>query len=326
MKARSLLANPSLAAIMGLLSGMGVSLSLSSAAHAPSVLAQANLASGVMPQAGSVAQATLASVESLSLSAADQQVFQQVMPGAIAQRQSGRSLGQILQTLAEQFLGAPYVAGLLDQSTSEKLVLSLQDFDCVLFVESILGLAKTAMAADPTPQTFAQQVQNLRYRHGEVNGYCSRLHYFSDWIVDNQRKGLVMDLSAQLGSIPLNKTLNFMSSHRQSYPQLMASDRDYQCIVETESKLNQETLYYIPTEQIAGIYSQLQPGDIVAIATAVPGLDVTHTGLVYPMPDGNIGLIHAAPNRGVIIAGDLQSYVSRVEEAIGIMVARPLDN
>jgi hypothetical protein len=67
----------------------------------------------------------------------------------------------------------------------------------------------------------------------------------------------------------------------------------------------------------------LKPGDIVAIATDLPGLDVTHTGFVYRNPDGSVGLIHAAPGSGVKISRDLQTYTERVEHAIGILVARP---
>jgi len=92
-----------------------------------------------------------------------------------------------------------------------------------------------------------------------------------------------------------------------------------------ETDLAKSTVNYLPKNQIKSVYSQLKPGDIVAVATDVKGLDVTHTGLVYRNADGNIGLIHASPAGEVTVAYDLHRYISRVESAIGIVVARPID-
>lgn len=229
---------------------------------------------------------------------------------------------QLLQTLAAKFEGAAYQGGLLDQSPKEELVLSLSQFDCVLFVETVLAIARTLTVEEPSPQAFRDAVQAQRYRQGHMQGYCSRLHYFSDWIADNQRRGLVENITPALGGIPLNKQLNFMSHHRQSYPQLQ-SKANFQCIQAVETRLQSLPLHYIPQDQIRGIEASLQPGDIIAVATAVPGLDVTHTGLVYQMSDQARGLIHASPGGSVRIAPDLATYVANVDQSIGIIVARP---
>jgi hypothetical protein len=259
--------------------------------------------------------ATPIAIAPTRLSAADTALFQNITQ-SIAPQPSG----DLMQSIAQTFLGAPYTAGLLDRTPQETLVTNLQEFDCVLFVETVLALARSIAATDRTPQTFTRHVEEQRYRQGQMDGYCSRLHYFSDWIIDNQSKGIVTDLTPQLGGISLNKSIDFMSTHRSSYPQL-ADESNYQCIVNREDTLNQQTIYYIPTDRITEIYPDLQAGDIIAIATAVPGLDVTHTGLVYKTAE-QTGLIHAAPG-GVRTSTDLQSYVAQVEEAIGIMVARP---
>jgi hypothetical protein len=115
-----------------------------------------------------------------------------------------------------------------------------------------------------------------------------------------------------------------MSTHRQHYPQL-TNDKTYKSIRQREAKLDGVTVDYIPTYEIHRVYAKLQAGDIVAIATNIPGLDVTHTGLVYRYRDGSIGFIHASPVGEVTIAHDLETYVGRVENAIGIIVARPID-
>lgn len=255
------------------------------------------------------------------LSSSDQKIFDRLMRQAIERNWSARSLGDSIQSIADYFLGAPYAEHLLDQTPRETLFVSLKEFDCVLFIETVLAMARGIAQQDYSDTTFTRHIQEQRYANGEMNGYCSRLHYFSQWIADNQRRGIVEDRTRLLGGIPLNKPLNFMSTNWKKYPKLVESEKEYQCIRQLESTIDASQIYYIPTHQIQSHYTELQAGDIIAIATSVPGLDVTHTGFVYRSSEGT-GLIHAAPS-GVKISTDLQTYVSRVDAAIGILVVRP---
>lgn len=255
----------------------------------------------------------------------DGERFRRIMQAAIVKNDHQRPIGEIMQAIANQFLGAAYKANLLDQSQEETLVVNLNQFDCLLFVETVLAIARGVAVQDYSYSTFVHHLGNQRYWGGQINGYCSRLHYFSQWIYDNQKRGTVQNMGQPLGGVVFNKRLNFMSSHRQRYSQMANNDTNYNCMVERETQLNGVTVDYIPTSNIRRLYSQLQPGDIIGVATSIPGLDVTHTGLVYRQPNGNIGFIHASPAGQVTIARDLQRYVSRVNNAIGILVARPLD-
>ncbi len=251
--------------------------------------------------------------------------FERVVKYAKQQNFPDRPMGEIVQAIGDYFLGQPYTEGLLDKSGTEKLVISLDRFDCVLFIETVLAIARGVAAQDYDYQNFVNRIESQRYLNGKMNGYCSRLHYFSEWINDNQKRQTVENITAKLGGIPMDKRLNFMSQHRSSYPQMIKDETTYQCIVNIEADLAKSTVNYIPENRIKSIYSELKPGDIVAVATDVKGLDVTHTGLVYRNRDGNIGLIHASPAGQVTVAYDLHRYISRVESAIGIVVARPID-
>jgi len=248
--------------------------------------------------------------------------FEKVVQYAKRQNLHDRSIGEIVQAIADYFLGKPYAEGLLDKSGEEKLLVTLNKFDCVLFVETVLAIARGVAVQDYDYQNFVNRIEEQRYLNGKMNGYCSRLHYFSEWINDNQKRQTVENITAELGGVPMNKTLNFMTQHRSSYPQMVKDEATYQCIVSQEADLAKTTVNYIPTNRIKSVYSQLKPGDIVAVATDVKGLDVTHTGLVYRNADGNMGLIHASPAGEVTVAYDLQRYIRRVKSAIGIVVAR----
>lgn len=226
-----------------------------------------------------------------------------------------------IQQVAEQFLAVPYQADMLDRAEPEVLTLSLQKFDCVLFVESVLAIARAG--DDRSEAGFVARMQAQRYRGGVIDGYCSRLHYFSDWIGDNQQRGLVEDLTPRLGGVTFKPRLDFMSQHWQKYPRLVGNSNNRDCVDRMETTLASQPRTYLPTASIAQHYDQLQSGDIVAIATAVPGLDTTHVGLLYRSASGGVGIIHAAPRSGVKVSRDLQSFVEQVDQAIGIMVARP---
>ncbi|MGL4378983.1 MAG: N-acetylmuramoyl-L-alanine amidase-like domain-containing protein [Microcoleaceae cyanobacterium] len=250
--------------------------------------------------------------------------FKSLMEYAQKEKLSQGQMSEIIHAIAGYFLGTPYQEGLLDQFQEETLYVSLKGFDCVLFVETVLAIAQGVAVQDYSYQTLLKNIESLRYVNGTLQGYCSRLHYFSDWIEANKSRGNVENITGKLGGISLNKKLNFMSNHRGSYPQLV-DDKNYQCIVQREQKLASLPFQFIPTNQIKSIYSQLKTGDIIAVATNIEGLDFTHTGFVYQNDDNTMGFIHASPIGKVTIARDLSQYIARVKNAIGIVVVRSLD-
>ncbi len=253
-------------------------------------------------------------------------LFEDVMEKARANDLHELPLGDLMVEIGREFMARPYLTGVLDQGSEETLVCRLDGFDCVTFLESALALARTIRAQDYTYETYARHMRDQRYRDGQMDGYCSRLHYFSEWISDNEKRGNVEDITRELGGVILDKELNFMSTHRDSYPRFATNDSLFQCIQEAEDDLRDLQIYYIPQDQISRVYDRLQSGDIIATATNIKGLDVTHTGLVIEGEDGRIGLLHASTSGGVKVSPDLQSYVQDNRPQIGIVVARPLSN
>lgn len=251
----------------------------------------------------------------------DGKIYQTIINHAIANKLDQTPIGNIIQAVAHQLLGAEYKAGLLDQSVQETLVISLRQFDCLLFIETVLAIASNIAQSNYSYQAFAEGVENKRYFNGKMNGYCSRLHYFSDWIADNQHRGNVQNITPQLGGVNTIKKLNFMTTHRSNYPHLARGKDNLECIASIEASLP-ETFNYIPTKNIRQIYPKLKPGDIIGIATDIVGLDFTHTGLIYRQSARNLGFIHASPAGKVIVSQDLQNYVENISQAIGIVVVR----
>lgn len=251
--------------------------------------------------------------------------FDSLVAYARAQDLHERPIGEVMQAVGLQLAGEPYVTFPLDQTDEEQLICRLDGFDCFTYVDAMLALGRGIKAQDYSYERYAQNTRDQRYRGGEMDGYCSRLHYFSEWIQDNEARGNVRDITEEIGGQRLDKQLTFMSEHRESYPRFAENDSLFQCIEEMEEELADLALYHIPQDSIRAVYDRLQTGDIVAASTNVEGLDVAHTGLVYKGEDGSTGLLHAATSGGVKVSPDLQAYVQSVDRQIGIVVARPLD-
>jgi len=155
-------------------------------------------------------------------------------------------------------------------------------------------------------------------------GYGSRLHYFSEWISNNETKGLLKEITSEIGGIEINKEINFMGTHRDLYP-FLKEDSNFEKILETEAALAQRTFCYLPQDQIEANEHLIQTGDIIALATSINGLDVTHTGIATREKDGRIHLLHASTGSMEVEVSKLPlaDYLKGVKKNIGIMVARP---
>lgn len=232
--------------------------------------------------------------------------------------------GSLLAAVGSTFLGTPYVAGTLEIGGAEKLVVNLHGLDCTTFVENVLAFSLLIREKDASFDNYTKVLQKIRYRNGRLSGYSSRLHYFSEWIRDNEKKGLVRDISATLGGVPSGKTLNFMTSHRDLYPRLDA-DKAFKEMEAVERQLLNQQYSYVPGEVLINRVSELEHGDIIALATNISGLDVTHTGIVYREPSGELHLLHASSKGQVEISEKpLMEYLSNVKNNTGILVVRPI--
>jgi len=243
-------------------------------------------------------------------------------------------LGRAAIQVGELAEGTPYEAYTLEAYlkaggnplAAEPLTLSLTRFDCVTLVESCLAVARTAGAEGaPGWERFGREIERMRYRGGQRAGYGSRLHYFSEWISDGQRRGLVRDMGPLLGAVEDVRPLRFMTEHRASYPAL-ANDTVFGQIGDVERSLDTQVRHVIPTEHIPVIADQIQSGDILAFATGIPGLDVTHAAFAYRHPGGRLGVLHAPLSGGVVEISryELPAYVAAIKRSTGILVARPL--
>jgi hypothetical protein len=243
------------------------------------------------------------------------------------------SPGRAAVRVGELAVGTPYEPFTLEaylkdggSPRREPLTLSLTRFDCVTLVESCIAVARMAgEKRAPTWDRFGQEIERMRYRGGERRGYTSRLHYFSEWIADGQRRGLVKDLGAELGGAEDARPLRFMTEHRSSYPAL-ADESVFREIGEVERRLDGHARRVIPTKRIPEVVKRIETGDVLAFATEIAGLDVSHTAFAYRDRGGILRVLHAPLSGGVVevTRTTLPEYVAGIRRSTGILVARPL--
>ena len=225
--------------------------------------------------------------------------------------------------IAEEFVGTPYAAGTLE-GEEELLRINIDSLDCTTFAETVLALSYTAGEKRTSWRDFVYNLERMRYRGGNINGYSSRLHYFSDWVVDNVHRGNIKDATTRM---PVNdwevKTIDFMTEHRDKYPKL-ADQEEYEKLKNCEIGYRNHRFPYIKVNKLGNkdMINALQDGDLVALTTKIPGLDVTHMGFIKKI-NGNLHLIHASSKKGKVIVDEtkLTEYMRR-SGATGLRVIR----
>jgi hypothetical protein len=238
-----------------------------------------------------------------------------------------KTLNAMVTETAKDFLGRPTVTSPLDQGkdgTQEALVTGTAGFDCVTFVESAVARARSKALGDSSEAGYGKQLERLRYRHGVRDGYASRLHYFSEWVADNAARGNVKDITAELGGSPDVRQLDFMTAHRSLYPKLV-NEAVFSQLRSAEAVASSKERFVLPKAEVARVLGRLESGDILAVTTDIPGLDVVHTGIIIRQPDGSVHLMHALPGGAVTVSRlSLVNYLKVYKEQRGVIVARPL--
>lgn len=229
--------------------------------------------------------------------------------------------GELMVKVAESFFGTPYKGGTLE-SRPERLIVNLRETDCILLVETCTAMTVLLRESDGTVPPFSRfcgMLRSMRYRNGTVDGYASRLHYTSEWMLQNQRAGILQEITGEYGE-PLSQKFSFMSSHRDLYPAMKDDPEALERIRKAELALDTATAYFqIPAAEIPSKEQYIRDGDIVCFVSATRGLDLTHVGIACHGRDGKLHFIHASMKEGKVV---LESRTLAEYCRTGIRVAR----
>lgn len=233
------------------------------------------------------------------------------------------SFSSRIQTVIRDLQDTPYQGGTLESDGKEHLIVRFDAFDCVTFVETVTAAAACGLSTPQNTPCFRDHLRALRYRNGEINGYASRLHYFSEWILQNGNGPWYTDITQSLGGTPLKRTFTLMSGSINRYPKL--SDSSARGSVKSaEKKLSAKTFYYIPQRKIQSVESRIPDTALIAFVSSRNDSIVSHTGFAIKDND-TVRLAHASSSAGKVTISDnsLSDYTTRNDNAIGIIVLAP---
>lgn len=210
---------------------------------------------------------------------------------------------------AKQMLGIPYVAGTLDGNVSEELIVRTDALDCTTFVETVLALCIVDKRGERSFDAFKKALTQIRYRDGVLDGYASRLHYFSDWIHNNEQMGFVKECTSEATCAQSQELwIDFMSTHSDSYLPMKKDTSLVEEIALLEKEWQGISVAYIPKEKLnlSPEDLKIKNGDILVITTNIKGLDVVHVGFAF-WKASKLHLLHASSIAKKVIE-DPQSF------------------
>ncbi len=261
-----------------------------------------------------------------------QDQFDRLVAKAKAGNWKALPIGERTAAVGQALAGTRYMHFTLEiDNRIESPSVNFQGMDCWTFFEIALSFAR--MLNEPesnwTPERLLHYIEMDRYRGGECTGdYLSRLHYLEDWLYDNDRRGLVEDMTRTLGGSSVPHSAREMSAGWRHYRYLAANRSLLGPLARMEANVSSRPLYQIPKNQVAKIESRLRSGDIIGIISRDGGrYSTAHVGLALRTSDGVLHFMHASSpsNYGrVVVDSELSKYLYRYGSDSGILVARPL--
>ncbi len=249
-------------------------------------------------------------------------IFKKIMDYSSKNNLKEKTLPEIEINIAKYLLNTPYVAHTLEKEGEEHLVINLHQLDCTTFVENVVSLSSCIKNNKTNINDFCRTLIKFRYRDGKIERYPSRLHYFTDWLLDNEKKHLISIVSNDFAEDDFDSFVNFMSTHPQYYKQLK-NDTFVRQIAEREKEISKAKIKYIPKTKIHKFEKYIKNGDIIAITTNTKGLDIAHVGIAI-FVNNRLHLFHASSTQKKVVISNktIEDYLKNITKDTGIIVAR----
>lgn len=200
-----------------------------------------------------------------------------------------------INLISARFLGRPYRENPLGGGPDEKelFTCSLEGFDCVTYIETVL-----ALALSKNTEEFPSLLRKIRYANGRVE-WQSRNHYMVDWIKNNQARRRVINTTEGTEATGKTRVLNVVGG-------LPAKTVTFSCY---------------PKRRFKAIADRIRTGDIILFASVKKHLDVFHTGFLI-VSESEILLRHATRKRGAVVEQRLEEFLAE-HRMSGLILVKP---
>ena len=230
----------------------------------------------------------------------------------------------LIEFYARKLLGTPYVAHTLE-ADEEVLTINIHELDCLTFIESLYALTRATLNHRYSWRDYAANIENVRYRGGTMGDYSSRIHYISEWIIDNHLRGNLVEVTPDLPHADyMVKNIDYMSKNPSQYRQLKNDTAMVEKIRRYE--LRQHRFPYLKRSWLndKDVKAALRSGDFISLVTKADGLDVSHNGIIIVDDKGDPYLLDASMSGGKVMleSKPLFKFLERSKNNIGVRVFR----
>ncbi len=207
------------------------------------------------------------------------------------------TLASRIDAISARLIGSPYDTNPLGggPDSTESLRISLEGFDCVTYMETVLALARARNVEE-----FVEAVRAMRYERGIIEWF-HRNHYMIDWAEKNEKRGLIKNITAGPEAVKKSRKLTVV----KGLPEKSAA---FECI---------------PKRRINRISNGIETGDMILFVSAKKNLDVFHTGFIVKR-DGELFLRHATRSKGEVVEQKLSEFLKN-NRMSGMILLRPLN-
>ena len=232
----------------------------------------------------------------------------------------------LIEFYARKLLGTPYVAHTLE-GDEEMLTINIHELDCLTFIETLYALTRATLDRRLSWRDYAANIENIRYRGGNMGDYSTRIHYISEWIIDNNVRGNLVEITPDLPHVDyMVKNIDYMTHHTDCYRQLKNDSAMVEKIRQHE--LRNHRFPYLKRSWLndKAVKAALRSGDFVTLVTNIEGLDVSHNGIIIVDEKGDPYLLDASMGGGKVMLENkpLFKFLERSKTNIGIRVFRML--
>jgi hypothetical protein len=240
---------------------------------------------------------------------------------------------EFFEAFLERFQGYPYGAGTtkdLAGLKSGQTMVNFESMDCVTFIENYWATyqaykqlrhyrhKRQPLTDKDYFNAFVHGLNEVRYYQGHNCSWDDRIYYFTAALEALEEKGWLMDIGTRAG-IPMSKKIHYVSSNKAKF----AGIQDWKRIKHIEQQLTRANLHYFPLDDIDHYQSIAKTGDIIALATNVPGLDVSHCGFIHQEGDCTYFSHASSTRKKIVFKEELLQYLSTRNTITGILVYRP---
>ena len=235
-------------------------------------------------------------------------------------------------TVGKAICGTPYGNYTLEiDDKIESPSVNFDTLDCWTFYETSLAFSRMIRNAPHlwSREALLHYIELERYRNGVCNGsYLSRMHHLEEVFADNQRRGLGTNVTASIGGVPVRRNIKEMQAAWKSYRYLRSNPSLVAEMAKIEARVSTLPVTYVPRSKVAGIESQLQDGDVLAVATNWHSGYTSHVGLA--LRDGkHCRFMHATSSRSkgrcCVVDGRISQYLQEKSTNMGLIVFRPTE-